>query len=60
MCGIPFHALNGYVSRLLKAGRKVAICDQVEMRARRLVKREVTQNLAPARISTSGCSRRAQ
>ena len=30
MCGIPFHAANAYVGRLLKAGRKVAICDQVE------------------------------
>ena len=28
MCGIPFHAANAYVGRLLKAGRKVAICDQ--------------------------------
>jgi len=30
MCGIPFHAANGYVARLLKAGRKVAICEQLE------------------------------
>ncbi len=30
MCGIPFHAANSYISRLLKAGRKVAICEQVE------------------------------
>src|SRR5664280_2292777 len=29
MCGIPFHAANAYVGRLLKAGRKVAICDQM-------------------------------
>ncbi|HZL44185.1 MAG TPA: hypothetical protein VFD66_13005 [Verrucomicrobiae bacterium] len=28
MCGIPFHAANTYIGRLLKAGRKVAICDQ--------------------------------
>ena len=26
MCGIPFHAANGYMARLLRAGRKVAIC----------------------------------
>src|SRR4051812_34254155 len=30
MCGIPFHAAQGYIARLLKAGKKVAICDQVE------------------------------
>jgi DNA mismatch repair protein MutS len=48
MCGIPFHAANGYISRLLKAGRKVAICDQVEeARPGQLVKREVTQILSP-------------
>ena len=48
MCGIPFHALNGYISRLLRAGRKVAICDQVEeARPGQLVKREVTQILSP-------------
>ncbi len=48
MCGIPFHAINAYVGRLLKAGRKVAICDQVEeARPGQLVKREVTQILSP-------------
>src|SRR5712664_1986339 len=42
MCGIPFHAANSYVSRLLKAGRKVAICEQLEeARPGQLVKREV-------------------
>src|SRR5436853_4937369 len=48
MCGIPFHAANGYIGRLLRAGRKVAICDQVEdARPGQLVKREVTQILSP-------------
>src|SRR5262245_51337099 len=48
MCGIPFHACNGYIGRLLRAGRKVAICDQVEdARPGQLVKREVTQILSP-------------
>jgi DNA mismatch repair protein MutS len=48
MCGIPFHAANGYISRLLKAGRKVAICEQLEeARPGALVKREVTQILSP-------------
>src|SRR5436189_4842713 len=48
MCGIPFHAANNYITRLLKAGRKVAICEQLEdARPGQLVKREVTQILSP-------------
>src|SRR5213078_2893561 len=48
MCGIPFHAANSYIGRILRAGRKVAICDQVEeARPGQLVKREVTQILSP-------------
>src|SRR2546429_6978803 len=48
MCGIPFHAAGGYIAKLLKAGRKVAICDQMEdARPGQLVKRAVTQILSP-------------
>ena len=48
MCGLPFHAASGYIARILKAGRKVAICDQMEdARPGKLVKREVTQILSP-------------
>lgn len=48
MCGIPYHAANTYIARLLKSGRKVAICDQMEdARPGQLVKREVTQILSP-------------
>jgi DNA mismatch repair protein MutS len=48
MCGIPYHAANSYMARLLRAGRKVAICDQMEeARPGQLVKREVTQILSP-------------
>lgn len=48
MCGIPFHAASNYLGKLLRAGRKVAICDQVEeARLGKLVKREVTQILSP-------------
>jgi len=48
MCGLPYHAAAGYIGRILKAGRKVAICDQLEdARPGRLVKREVTQILSP-------------
>ena len=48
MCGIPYHAARGYIARLLKAGRKVAICDQMEdPRPGQLVQRAVTQILSP-------------
>ncbi|CAG0995961.1 partial DNA mismatch repair protein MutS, partial [Rhodocyclaceae bacterium] len=48
MCGLPYHAATGYLSRLLRAGHKVAICDQLEdPRPGKLVKREVTQILSP-------------
>src|ERR1035438_8341569 len=48
MCGLPHHAANGYIARILKAGRKVAICDQMEdARPGKLVQREVTQILSP-------------
>ncbi len=48
MCGLPFHAANNYIARILRAGRKVAICDQTEdAKPGKLVKREVTQILSP-------------
>lgn len=48
MCGIPHHAANAYIGRLLRAGRKVAICDQTEeAKPGKLVAREVTQILSP-------------
>jgi DNA mismatch repair protein MutS len=48
MCGLPFHAANNYIARILKSGCKVAICEQMEdARPGQLVKREVTQILSP-------------
>ena len=48
MCGIPYHAANAYIGRILKAGRKVAICDQTEeAKPGKLVQREVTAILSP-------------
>ncbi len=43
MCGIPFHAADSYISRLIKAGLKVAVCEQVEdpALAKGIVKRDV-------------------
>lgn len=48
MCGLPFHAANGYIGKILRAGRKVAICEQLEdAQPGKLVAREVTQILSP-------------
>lgn len=48
MCGLPYHAANNYIGRLLKAGRKVGICDQTEeAKPGKLVQREVTSILSP-------------
>jgi DNA mismatch repair protein MutS len=48
MCGLPHHAANSYIGKILRAGRKVAICDQMEdARPGQLTKREVTQILSP-------------
>ncbi len=45
MCGVPYRAAEGYVARLVRAGYKVALCDQVEeaARSRGIVRRELTQ-----------------
>ncbi len=48
MCGIPHHALQTYIGRLLRAGKKVALCEQTEeARPGQLVERAVTQILSP-------------
>lgn len=48
MAGIPFHAAETYINKLLRFGKKVAICDQMEpAKAGKLVKREVTRILTP-------------
>ncbi len=50
MCGVPHHAVQGYIARLVKAGKKVALCEQVEdpKTAKGLVKREVTRVVTPS------------
>lgn len=48
MAGIPFHAAESYINKLLRSGKKVAICDQMEVaKAGKLVKREITRILTP-------------
>lgn len=49
MCGVPFHAAETYINRLIERGHKVAICEQVEdpKKAKGLVKREVVRIVTP-------------
>ncbi|HJY53860.1 MAG TPA: DNA mismatch repair protein MutS, partial [Candidatus Udaeobacter sp.] len=53
MCGVPYHAAQGYIRRLIKAGRRVAICDQMSEpeRGRKIVDREVTQIISAGTVS---------
>ena len=51
MCGIPHHAAENYIRRLIKAGRRVAICDQVgEPQKGQIVQREITQVISPGTV----------
>jgi DNA mismatch repair protein MutS len=49
MCGVPYHAAEGYIAKLIRRGFRVAICDQMEdpRLAKKLVKREVTRVVTP-------------
>jgi DNA mismatch repair protein MutS len=49
MCGVPYHAAEGYISRLLRKGYRVAICEQMEdpKLTKKIVRREVTRVLSP-------------
>jgi DNA mismatch repair protein MutS len=55
MCGVPYHAVDGYISRLITKGYKVAICEQVEdpALAKGLVRREVIRIVTPGTITDS-------
>jgi DNA mismatch repair protein MutS len=49
MCGVPYHAADGYVARLIRAGFKIAICDQMEQPGpgKKIVRREVVRVITP-------------
>jgi DNA mismatch repair protein MutS len=53
MCGVPYHAADNYIARLIRAGYKVAICEQMEdpSKAKKLVRREVIRVLTPGTAS---------
>src|SRR5947209_20364242 len=49
MCGVPFHSAEGYISRLIARGYRVAICEQMEEAGagKKLVRREITRVVTP-------------
>src|SRR5258707_6572024 len=55
MCGVPYHAAHGYIRRLINAGRRVAVCDQMSepQPGRKIVDRQVTQSIGAGTVSES-------
>lgn len=56
MCGVPYHAANSYIKRLIDRGHKVAVCDQLEDPAltKGLVKRDVIRVITPGTLTDEG------
>ncbi len=54
MCGVPYHASENYLAKFIRAGKKVAVCDQVEDSsvAKSIVRREVTSVITPGSVMT--------
>jgi DNA mismatch repair protein MutS len=59
MCGVPFHAAENYLSRLIQKGYRVALCDQMEdpRVAKKLVRREITRIVTPGTATESSLLR---
>jgi len=53
MCGIPYHAVDGYIARLVEKGYKVGLCEQIEdpKEAKGLVKRDIVKIITPGTIT---------
>src|SRR5271155_3373796 len=56
MCGVPYHAAESYIARLIRAGHKVAICEQMEEPGpgKKLVRREVVRVVTPGTAMSAG------
>jgi DNA mismatch repair protein MutS len=57
MAGIPHHAAESYIARLIRAGQKVAVCEQMEApgKGRKLVRREVVRVITPGTVTDTQC-----
>jgi len=56
MCGVPYHAAEGYIARLVKKGFRVAVCEQMEdpKKTKGLVRREVVRVVSPGTLTDAG------
>jgi DNA mismatch repair protein MutS len=58
MCGVPYHALDAYLAKLIRAGKTAALCEQVEdpktVKAGQIVRREVTRIITPGTVTEDG------
>lgn len=52
LCGVPHHSASGYIAKLIRAGRKVAVCEQMEdpRQARGIVRRDVVRIITPGTV----------
>ena len=59
MCGVPFHAAEGYIARLIQKGFRVALCEQMEEAGpgKKLVRREVTRIITPGTVTEASLLR---
>jgi DNA mismatch repair protein MutS len=59
MCGVPYHSADGYISRLIQRGYRVAVCEQMEEAGpgKKLVRREVTRIITPGTATDSSLLR---
>ena len=62
LAGFPFHAIDTYLPRLVRAGQRVAICEQLEdpKQAKKIVKRGITELVTPGRLSFTQSYKRLQ
>src|SRR4030088_836609 len=53
MCGVPYHAADGYIARLIQKGFRVALCEQMEEAGpgKKLVRREITRIITPGTVT---------
>jgi DNA mismatch repair protein MutS len=53
MCGVPYHALDGYLAKVIRAGLKAAVCEQVEdpKTTKGIVRREITRIVTPGTVT---------
>ena len=57
MCGVPYHSARAYIEKLLSAGKKVALCEQVgDVQSGKLVERQITRILSPGTLEDVGLS----